>query len=64
MTGFKVILTATAPGGEKLALVEYPDGDCGLLRDGMPIPGMKWEPGRMKECTAELLRLGKLDQSL
>ena len=57
----KVVMTATGVDGEKFALVEYPNNGCGLLRNGVPIPGMKWIPCQMKECTAELLRLGKLD---
>ena len=58
----KVIMTATGANGDKLALVEYANNGCGLLRNGVPIPEMKWVPCQMKECTAEFLRLGKLDR--
>jgi len=57
--GVEVIMTMIAVNGDKLALVEYPNSGCGLLRNGVPIPEMTWIPCQMDRCTAELLRLGK-----
>ena len=52
----EVIMTMTAPNGDRVDLVSYSDGSCGVLCNGQPIPGKQWSPCRMRESTAELLR--------
>jgi len=60
----RIVLTATSPDGDKLALVEYENDGCGLLQNGVPIPGMKWVPCDLPACTAALALLGKLDEAV
>ena len=57
----QVVMTMTAPNGDRVELVEYHDRSCGLLRNGQPVPGKHWKPCRMRESTAELLRLAGYD---
>jgi hypothetical protein len=59
----RVILTATDAGGDRIDLVEYTNDGCGLLRNGVPIPGMKWVPCDMAACTAALSRVGGLGKT-
>jgi hypothetical protein len=56
----RVVVTITAPGGDQLELVAYPDGGCGIVRHGMPVANATWTPCRMEECAGELLRLAGL----
>jgi len=56
----RVVVTMTAPDGDRLELVAYPDGGCGILRSGKPVRGSKSTPCRMEECGDELLRLAGL----
>jgi hypothetical protein len=53
-------LTTDAPGGGTLAIVTYSDGDCGISRDGQPIPEYTWPANQMRECTQAFLRLAGL----
>jgi hypothetical protein len=32
-----------------LALVEYEDGTLGITRDGQPLEGCRWKPGRLDQ---------------
>ena len=58
--GAKVLLCATSPSGDELALIEYVDGACGITRNGEPLPAWLWNPCQMTEATKALLSLAGL----
>lgn len=58
----KVHLTAADPAGETFAVVSYPDGRCGITRDGKPVPGLEWPADRYDECAAHVVRLARLNE--
>lgn len=53
---WRVIMTVRAKNGDRLELVVYANGDCGLIRNGLQVPDLKWGPCQMDQGTAELLR--------
>jgi hypothetical protein len=57
----RVLLTATSPEGDRVELVAYGGGACGVLRNGTPVPGLQWEPCRVEAATEALVRLARLD---
>jgi len=50
-------LTINAPDGDKLSVVSYAGGDCGITRNGEPVQEFRWDGSRMADCTAAILRL-------
>ena len=57
----RVLLTATSPEGDRLELVAYGAGGCGVSRNGVPIRHVQWQACRIDAATGALLRLAKLD---
>ena len=55
-TAEHVILTGTAPDGDRIDLVVYRDDRCGLSRNGRPIADRQWSPCRINESALELMR--------
>lgn len=53
----RVVITATAANGDKIDLLAYPTGQCGLARNGTPLPKTLSTPCDPNQCAAELLRL-------
>jgi hypothetical protein len=53
----RVLITATAGNGDKIEMLAYPDGGCGLTRNGLPIANSKSVPCEPDQCGAQLLRL-------
>ena len=51
-------MTMTSLVGDFLELVCYPDGGCGLLRNGQPVADIHAVPCQMGECVEQLLRFG------
>ena len=40
----RILLTGTAPNGDRLDLVAYGDGTCGISRNGLPDADRQWAP--------------------
>ena len=57
----RVILTATAPNGDALALIAYTDGSCCITREGKPVYDSDRQPCDMVEATKLLLKLAQID---
>lgn len=55
--GGRVVITATTRNGDKIEMLAYPDGGCGLTCNGLPIPHTQSVPCNPEQCGAELLRL-------
>jgi hypothetical protein len=53
----QIRLTAHTPAGELVAVVICDNGQLAITRNGVPIPGIGWEPGEVEQCVTELMRL-------
>ena len=54
--GVRVVITATAHNGDKIEMLAYPDGGCGLARNGVLIPQTRSIPCDAEQCGVELLK--------
>lgn len=61
MAKSKILLSASCPNGDELALVMYESGACGLTRNGLAEPAWLWNPCQMQEATRGLLELAALN---
>jgi hypothetical protein len=52
----RVLLTGTAPNGDRIDLVAYGGSACGISRNGVPDPARRWEPCDLDASTRELMR--------
>jgi hypothetical protein len=57
----KIHLTAIDPAGERLAVVTFTNGQCGITRDGQAVQGLEWPVDQMPQCTIAFARLAGLD---
>jgi hypothetical protein len=52
----RILLTGTAPGGDRFDLVAYGDGGCGISRNGLPDADRQWVPCELDASTLALMR--------
>lgn len=51
----RIVLTGTAPNGDRIDLVAYGGDRCGISRNGLPDPDRQWEPCEVEESTRDLM---------
>ena len=52
----RILLTGTAPGGDRVDLVAYGINRCGIFRNGLPEPNAQWDLCDLEESTLALAR--------
>ena len=52
----RILLTGTAPGGDRIDLVAYGGNRCGIFRNGLPDPDAQWDLCDLEESTLALAR--------
>ena len=52
----RILLTSTAPNGDRIDLVAYGDGSCGISRNGLPEPDQQWAPCELERSMISLMR--------
>ena len=51
----RILLTGTSPTGDRIDLVAYGGGRCGISVNGLPDPHRQWTPCPVEEATRELM---------
>ena len=51
----RILLTGTAPNGDRFDLVAYGDSACGISRNGLPDPDRQWAPCNLETSLAYLM---------
>ena len=57
----RVLLTGTAPNGDRVDLVAYGGGRCGISVNGVPDPSRQWAKCVVEESMRELMRALELE---
>ena len=57
----RVLLTGTAPSGDRVDLVAYGGGRCGISVNGLPDPARQWAKCPVEESMRELMRALELE---
>jgi len=52
----RILLTGVTPGGDRVDLVAYADGRCGIAVNGVPDPRRQWAPCDPDASALALLR--------
>jgi hypothetical protein len=52
----RILLTGTAPDGDRIDLVAFGDDSCGIMRNGAPLPDRRWTPCQIDDSTLALMR--------
>lgn len=57
----RIVLTGTAPNGDRIDFVARGKQDCGITRNGRPVPDLQWSPCQPEASTIALMRLLELE---
>jgi len=52
----RILLTGTAPNGDRLDLVAGGESRCDIFRNGQPDPNLRWSPCDLDASTQALMR--------